>query len=584
MTTDREVLAELVAAAQAVISHIDGDLPVRGWLRDNNHSRADLGRLRQAAARARLALPNQSTDDPPADEVAFTGANTDRRTDIAAAIRRGLTGARLALPEAVSNSGDVDLTERAGYRLVPESALRWLFGEEGEFEPPPSAYREVNGQPKLKTWWWRSEFRKRIAEALQSNDANTIPELSMSMFASKDDLTEARGNDALRKALEFAEYMAKRAEQLLDRLSTEREESDDVSDDEVYDATTARCEFLTALRSGIYEFRKRAAKAAPQINAPLAPRTKQELIDFLAARRQALGGSVSEHNHRRLLATRTKDELLAQYGRIAENERDALQINAPAPDSLRETDFERGYIKGVIEVGTDASKLAILLQMVLDDIKVCRSEHAENGTDWKPIDLSTETVEALDAAYAEALTRKPMPIDAPALPVADSVPHALKACPICRGVGSYGEPPIRCEWCSGRPVAFINADVFKDMHRRMKYGLCAPVTTEGGSNLALYADPINAPSPEAERTRWIAICEVHAANAEPPHKHYEHTYADGWLDACNEIMWAGEADQINAPAGTHALPSEGKSDSNALGHETDRSGKAMQRPSGESER
>lgn len=44
----------------------------------------------------------------------------------------------------------------------------------------------------------------------------------------------------------------------------------------------------------------------------------------------------------------------------------------------------------------------------------------------------------------------------------------------------------------------------------------------------------------AERERWIAICKERAADPDPPHKPHEETYADGWLDACNEIMWAGE--------------------------------------------
>jgi hypothetical protein len=51
--------------------------------------------------------------------------------------------------------------------------------------------------------------------------------------------------------------------------------------------------------------------------------TKQQFIEFLVTRRQGLGGSTSEHNHRRLLATRTKTELQAQYRRILENEKAA---------------------------------------------------------------------------------------------------------------------------------------------------------------------------------------------------------------------------------------------------------------------
>ena len=43
----------------------------------------------------------------------------------------------------------------------------------------------------------------------------------------------------------------------------------------------------------------------------------------------------------------------------------------------------------------------------------------------------------------------------------------------------------------------------------------------------------------AERERWVSICQDHASRERLPHKKYE-TYVDGWLDACNEIMWAGD--------------------------------------------
>ena len=64
-------------------------------------------------------------------------------------------------------------------------------------------------------------------------------------------------------ALEFAEYMAKGAEQFMKALNEEdalrlrREESDDVDDDTIYDAGTSRSEAMRGLRSDIYEFRKR---------------------------------------------------------------------------------------------------------------------------------------------------------------------------------------------------------------------------------------------------------------------------------------------------------------------------------------
>jgi hypothetical protein len=43
-----------------------------------------------------------------------------------------------------------------------------------------------------------------------------------------------------------------------------------------------------------------------------------------------------------------------------------------------------------------------------------------------------------------------------------------------------------------------------------------------------------------ERQRWANLCKQFASNTNPPHKEYER-YADGWLDACNEILWAGSS-------------------------------------------
>lgn len=82
-------------------------------------------------------------------------------------------------------------------------------------------------------------------------------------------------------ALEFAEYLAKDAERLLEAMNAEdalrlrREESDDVSDDDMHDAAADRAEQIRAVRNGIYEFRKRrdrAAKArAAEMAQPAAP-------------------------------------------------------------------------------------------------------------------------------------------------------------------------------------------------------------------------------------------------------------------------------------------------------------------------
>jgi hypothetical protein len=45
----------------------------------------------------------------------------------------------------------------ADYTLIPNSALRWLFGEEGDFvDPNPAGIRP-------RPYWWRSEFRRRAS-------------------------------------------------------------------------------------------------------------------------------------------------------------------------------------------------------------------------------------------------------------------------------------------------------------------------------------------------------------------------------------------------------------------------------------
>lgn len=51
---------------------------------------------------------------------------------------------------------------------VPESALKWLFGEEGEFECPPEKY--FRGKPPA--YWWRSVFREKLSAAPASPAEN----------------------------------------------------------------------------------------------------------------------------------------------------------------------------------------------------------------------------------------------------------------------------------------------------------------------------------------------------------------------------------------------------------------------------
>jgi len=44
---------DLLAAAAEILTHRDGDLPTRGWLRDNDRSRKALGQLAEAIARVK---------------------------------------------------------------------------------------------------------------------------------------------------------------------------------------------------------------------------------------------------------------------------------------------------------------------------------------------------------------------------------------------------------------------------------------------------------------------------------------------------------------------------------------------------
>lgn len=69
------------------------------------------------------------------------------------------------------------------------------------------------------------------------------------------------------KALEFAEYLAKDGERLLDAINAydeaaigRDEGNDQISEDDMDRLLESRGEFMSGLRSGIHEFRKRAEK------------------------------------------------------------------------------------------------------------------------------------------------------------------------------------------------------------------------------------------------------------------------------------------------------------------------------------
>lgn len=52
-----------------------------------------------------------------------------------------------------------------GYTLVPDSALRWLLGEDGEFSPPMDLQeRHMAAFGRVGKYWWRSVFREKIKQ------------------------------------------------------------------------------------------------------------------------------------------------------------------------------------------------------------------------------------------------------------------------------------------------------------------------------------------------------------------------------------------------------------------------------------
>lgn len=67
----------------------------------------------------------------------------------------------ISLPAASKPKPQAEVRVPDGYVLVPESALRWLFGEEDAFECPPEKY--FRGKPPA--YLWRSMFLDMLAAA-----------------------------------------------------------------------------------------------------------------------------------------------------------------------------------------------------------------------------------------------------------------------------------------------------------------------------------------------------------------------------------------------------------------------------------
>ena len=76
---------------------------------------------------------------------------------------------------------------------------------------------------------------------------------------------------------------------------------------------------------------------------------------------------------------------------------------------------------------------------------------------------------------------------------------------------------------SNEPIAYF---------AKNKQGWWAETDKETG--IPFYTHPVK------ELNEAIKIIKDFQSDDVPPCKAYEDTYADGWMDACNEILWAIE--------------------------------------------
>ena len=86
-----------------------------------------------------------------------------------------------------------------------------------------------------------------------------------------------------------------------------------------------------------------------------------------------------------------------------------------------------------------------------------------------------------------------------------------------------------------KPVAWISRLPEGDVYN------CAWAEKQNDDDIPLYTHPVKKLNKAVEIIKDFQNDEV------PTCKYYEDTYADGWMDACNEILWAIE-DELNGKA------------------------------------
>ena len=80
-----------------------------------------------------------------------------------------------------------------------------------------------------------------------------------------------------------------------------------------------------------------------------------------------------------------------------------------------------------------------------------------------------------------------------------------------------------------KPVAYID-------HISGKPKLIDAYVVQTDYDIPLYTHPVK------ELNKAVEIIKDFQSDDVPPCKYYEDTYADGWMDACNEILWVIETE------------------------------------------
>ncbi len=150
--------------------------------------------------------------------------------------------------------------------------------------------------------WYECKPRSRSDPLAYTDPDDAIPREWRPLFAAPRPSQAAPRAEPSTRALEFAEYLAKGAERLLEAMNNEddarmamEEDADDTAGLEIaFDAAQSmRGEFATGLRSSVYEFRKRAEKVAALSQGAAQPEPQKN--QYLALQALSDSGQAMEN-------------------------------------------------------------------------------------------------------------------------------------------------------------------------------------------------------------------------------------------------------------------------------------------------